>query len=195
MGMDIFRRENWDRWACGPYHKMDFRLDAEKDRWLLQYLLSHCARTQRVKEMARLGLDEVPAPPVNIDDPRDRDYAPYIMLREQVMREDDCRTLRAAMLDAPNAMMRRFAFCRLTGYSWPFVECDAYSYRTWDCGLKSEATRESIEVLCRELADANGPFARQAAQWLERLPKLSDDALAQRASGKTERRYDDDPKG
>lgn len=188
--MQIFRRENWDRWEYGPYHKADFRLDPEKDCWLLQYLLSHCARTQRKREMARLGLDALPAPPVNIDDPDDKDYAPYIMLREQVMREDDYWALRAAILDAPNGMMRRFAFCRLTGYSWPFVACDAYSYRTWDCGLKSGVTREDIKDLCRELVDAKTPFARQAEEWLERLPTFSDDDLARWASDRTERKHD-----
>lgn len=190
MGIEIYRRENWDRWEYGPYHKTDFRLDMEKDFWLLRHLLSRCARTQREKEMARLGLKALPAPPVNIDDPEDADYAPYIMLREQVMREDDYRALKAAMLDAPNAMMRRFAFCRLTGYCWPFVACDAYSYRTWDCGLKTGIAREDIEDLCRELVEGKGAFARQAAEWLERLPMFPDAELAEWASGRTERRFD-----
>ena len=140
--------------------------------------------------LMKFGLDKVPDPPVNIDDPGDTDYALYIVLREQVMREDDCFVLKTAVREAPNPMMRRFAFCRLTGCSWPFVECDAYSYRTWDCGLKTGLTREDIEELCREQVDADGPFARQAAEWLRRLPSFSEQELAQWASERTERKYD-----
>ena len=125
MGIKIYRRENWDRWESGPYTLMDFLLDPEKDRWLLQHMLSHCSDTPRSRIPKRFNLDQVPGPPVNVDDPGDEMYAPYIMLREQVMREDDWWALKAAALEAPNAMMRRFAFCRLTGYSWPGDECDA----------------------------------------------------------------------
>ena len=193
MGIKIYRRENWDRWESGPYTLMDFLLDPEKDRWLLQHMLSHCSDTPRSRIPKRFNLDQVPGPPVNVDDPGDEMYAPYIMLREQVMREDDWWALKAAALEAPNAMMRRFAFCRLTGYSWPGDECDAYSYRTWDCGLKSVVPREDIEDFCRELVASKGQFAVEAAEWLEKLPTFSDDVLAEWSAGKTERKYDSEP--
>lgn len=193
MGIKIFRRENWDRWESGPYTLMDFLLDPEKDRWLLQHMLSHCSDTPRSRIPKRFNLDQVPGPPVNVDDPGDEMYAPYIMLREQVMREDDWWALKAAALEAPNAMMRRFAFCRLTGYSWPGDECDAYSYRTWDCGLKSVVPREDIEDFCREMIASKGQFAVEAAEWLEKLPTFSDDVLAEWSAGKTERKYDSEP--
>lgn len=193
MGIQIYRRENWDRWGNGPYMLLDFLLDPEKDRLLLQYLLSHCSDTPRRRMLKRFDLQEVPEPPVNIDDPEDVEYAPYLMLREQVMREDDYWALKSAILEAPNAMMRRFAFCRLTGYSWPPSECDAYSYRTYACGLKSGVFREDIVDLCRELIDQNNRFRRRAAEWLERLPAFSDDELAEWTAEKTERRYDPEP--
>ena len=191
MGIKIFRRENWDRWESGPYTLMDFLLDPEKDRWLLQHMLSHGSDSPRSRIPKRFKLDQVPEPPVNVDDPEDEMYAPYIMLREQVMREDDWWALKAAALEAPDAMMRRFAFCRLTGYSWPGDECDAYSYRTWDCGLKSAVSREDIEDFCRELIASKGPFAVEAAEWLEKLPTFSDDELAEWSAGKTQEDLED----
>jgi len=109
------------------------------------------------------------------------------------MREDDWWVLKAAALEAPNGMMRRFAFCRLTGYSWPGDECDAYSYRTYDCGLKSVVSREDIEDFCCELAASEGQFAVEAAEWLEKLPTFSDDVLAEWSAGKTERKNDSEP--
>ena len=192
MGIDIFKRENWSRWEAGPYESADLRLDAEKDRELLRHILRHCTELQRRRLMIRHHIKEISAPPVNLDDESDADYAPYAVLREQVMREDDYWTLKAA-LEAPNAMMRRFAFCRLTGYRWPAAACDAYSYKTYDCGLKREVSREDIEDLCRELIDERSRFARRAAEWLERLPSFTDDELVEWAAGKTERRWDDDP--
>ena len=193
MGIEIFRRENWDRWESGPYNVVDFILDPEKDRWLIQYLLAHGSEVQRRRMMIKFGYDKPPAPPVNIDDPGDEAYAPYMLLREQVMREDDYWTLKTAILEAPDAMMRRFAFCRLTGFSWPSDACDAYSYRTYACGLKSQVSREDIEDLCRDLVYQNGRFARRAAEWLEKLPAITDGELAEWASGKTERKYDNEP--
>ncbi len=192
MGIDIFKRENWSRWEAGPYESADLRLDAEKDRELLRHILRHCTELQRRRLMIRHHIKEISAPPVNLDDESDADYAPYAVLREQVMREDDYWTLKAA-LEAPNAMMRRFAFCRLTGYRWPAAACDAYSYKTYDCGLKREVSREDIEDLCRELIDERSRFARRAAEWLERLPSFTDDELVEWAAGKTERKWDDDP--
>ncbi len=192
MGIDIFRKENWSRWRSGPFQTADFRLDAEKDRLLLGHILVHCTEPQRKRLMMKYRMKEIPAPPVNIDDAHDADYAPYMLLREQVMREDDYWTLKAA-LEAPDAMMRRFAFCRLTGYGWPPDACDAYSYQTYDCGLKRQVSREDIEDLCRELIAEKSRFARRAKEWLEKLPTYSDDDLATWASPRTERSWDNDP--
>lgn len=192
MGIDIFRKENWGRWRSGPFQTVDFRLDAEKDRLLIRHIINHCTALQQKRLMMKYRMQEVPALPVNIDDENDADYAPYMLLREQVMREDDYWTLKAA-LEAPDAMMRRFAFCRLTGYRWPPDACDAYSYRTYDCGLKSEVSREDIEDLCRELIAEKSRFARRAREWLEKLPSFTDDDLAKWASDRTERKWDDDP--
>lgn len=193
MGIKIYKKENRDRWEYGPYSLMDFRLDLEKDRWLVQYMLEHCSETQRRRWLTKYGLDRVPEPPVNVDDPQDGLYAPYLLLREQVMREDDYWTLKEAAFEAPDDRMRRFAFCRLTGYSWPPSECDAYSYRTYGCGLKGEVSREDIEDLCREMFERKGPFAAEAAGWLKALPAIGDDELAEWASGRTERRWDNEP--
>ena len=90
MAIEIYRRGDWDRWEYGDFHAIDIlRLDAEKDRWLLWYILSHISENRRRRLMARLRMDQLPEPPVNVDDRDDALYAPYIMLREQVMREED----------------------------------------------------------------------------------------------------------
>ena len=181
MGIRIFKRDNWSRWEDGFFGYGDFRkLDPEKDRLLLAYMLSRCDEGKRTRVTEKLGITEVPALPVNVDDEDDERYAPYLVMQEQVMREEDYWTLREAAFEAPGPM-RRFAFCRLTGYSWPPDECDAYSYRTYSCGLKSGLTREDIECFCREMIDNRGPFAAEAGEWLKKLPGVSDEELAARA--------------
>lgn len=190
MGIGIFKRENWQRWRTGPYGLSDFKLDPDRDRWLILYMLNHCDHRRLDYAKRRFRVDEVAPMPVNIDDEGDEDYAPYIVLNEQVMREEDYWTLKAAIFESPDNLMRRFAFCRLTGYSWPPSDCDAYSYRTYECGLKRGVLREDIEDLCRELIRNNGPFAPEARMWLKRLPSIGDDVITAWASGATERGWD-----
>ena len=189
MGIEIYKKEHWGRWEDGPFALSDFtRLDPEKDRLLLGYMLRRYRGSSLHVLFHRLELDGVPAPPEGGEG--DAEFERYGVLREQVMREDDYWTIKAA-LEAPNAMMRRFAFCRLTGFSWPEYHFGGHDWETYACGLKTQVSREDIEDLCRELVYENSRFARRAAAWLERLPTIADDTLAEWAK-KTERKWDRD---
>ena len=85
MAIEIYRRGDWDRWEYGDFHAIDIlRLDAEKDRWLLWYILSHISENRRRRLMARLRMDQLPEPPVNVDDRDDALYAPYTGERVRV---------------------------------------------------------------------------------------------------------------
>ena len=191
--MDIFREENWEKWERGDCFPANLvRLDSEKDRMLLMWLAVH--GRDRIRKYARhkLGISGDPEVPVNIDDDRDDQYFPYLVLKEQVMRESDYWVLKEAAFHAPKPMAR-FAFCRLTGCSWIPPECGAYSYRTYSCGLKRNVTREEIEDLCREMIERQGPFPLNAQRWLKELLGITDEELTAKASARTERSFDNEP--
>ena len=191
--MDIFREENWGKWEAGEFSFYEFRrLDEVKDRWLITWIAFHGRERIRKIVRERMGGPESLEEPVNIDDESDDQYFHYLVLREQVERESDYWVLKRAAFHAPKPMSR-FAFCRLTGCSWPPDPCDAYSYRTYSCGLKRDVTREDIEDLCREMIDQKGPFQKNAQRWLNELSGISDAELSEMASAKTERRFDREP--
>ena len=189
MGIMIYRDDSWSRAECGCISRGDIMgLDRKLDRWLIEYLILHASEQIAKRAMRKYGIDEMPEERINVDDPDDEIYRTYFVLREQAEREDDCDVLRDHAFRRRNDDMSRFAFCRLTGFSWPSDECDAYSYRTYCCGLKSDIFREDIEDLCREMTEQDGPFAAEAKEWLAKLPDISDETLDEWASAKTERR-------
>lgn len=193
--MRIFLEENWTRWEEKDFYSLSLLkppLDQEKDKLLLTYLAVYGKNRVPQYAMRKLGISEIPALPVNPEDPHDDQYAPYLVLREQVMRESDYWTLKKAAFHAPRPI-NKFAFCRLTGCSWISDGDYAYSYRTYNCGLKRDVSREDIEDLCREMINEKGPFQRNAAGWLEKLADISDEELSEMASERTERRFDSDP--
>ena len=191
--MEIFREENWEKWENGDFMLSDLAtLDREKDKMLLTWMAINGRKNIQKIALHKLELSEIPETPENIDDERDDRYFPYLVLEEQVMRESDYWVLKNAAFHAPKPM-GRFAFCRLTGCSWIPDECDAYSYRTYSCGLKQGVNREDIEDLCREMIDKKGPFPQNARRWLKRLPCISDSDLVEMAAGRTERSFDKEP--
>ena len=193
--MRPFLEENWRVWEEKDFYTLRLispNLDKDKDKLLLTYLAVYGKNSLQRYAMRRLGVKEIPELPVNPDDQYDEQYAPYLVLREQVMRESDYWVLKKAAFHAPKPMSK-FAFCRLTGCSWISDGDYAYSYRTYRCGLKRDVSREDIEDLCREMISKKGPFQRNAARWLERLADISDEELAEMAAERTERRFDSDP--
>ena len=147
--MRIFLEENWIRWEEKDFYSLSVlkpSLDQEKDKLLLTYLAVYGKNSVPRYAMRKLGISEIPEFPVNPDDQQDDQYAPYLVLREQVMRESDYWTLKKAAFHAPRPI-NKFAFCRLTGCSWISDGDHAYSYRTYSCGLKRDVSREDIEDL------------------------------------------------
>lgn len=193
MGIQIYRYGNWKKIDYLTTSLRDFSgLDREKDRELINYLILHAPKVAHEKLARRFGLEKVPVPRVNIEDKNDKVYPTYFLLREQVERETDYEVLReVAFSDCGDA--GSFAFCRLTGFSWPPDQCDAYSYRTFACGLKSGVTRKDIEDLCREMIEKNGHYAREAEEWLSVLPDITDEQLAEWQAGDTERKGYQEP--
>lgn len=151
MGVKIFRDDNWKRITGGDISRKDIiHLDGEKDRELIGYLIAHAPEPRRGSMIQyaaeEYGMDAYPEPRVNADDPEDDFFWEYVVLREQVVREEDREVLKAALQDSDRSVAA-FAFCRLTGHSFPPGECDAYSYRTFSCDIlpgMTAADREAI---------------------------------------------------
>ena len=146
MGIKLFRNDNWDRIRNG-----------DKDRELIGYMIAHAPEPRRRSMMqyavGKYGMDGFPKPRINTDDSEDTFFWEYAVLREQVVREEDREVLEAALHD-PDRSVAAFAFCRLTGYSFPPDECDAYSYRTFSCDIlpgMTDAYREAIWDCCISL--------------------------------------------
>ncbi|MBR2806377.1 MAG: hypothetical protein IKE18_06310 [Oscillospiraceae bacterium] len=171
MGVKVFRGDNWARIQSGAISLRDIMcLDKEEDIELIGYLLRHASREYRasVFEYAaeKYGICEIPKAEMNTDDPDDPYYEEYIVLREQVVREEDFDVLKKTAVHGSDYCMAAFAFCRLTGYSFPSSECDAYSYRTFGCGILSGMTGESISGICLEVIGERGLLADAAEKYL-----------------------------
>ena len=171
MGIKIFRDDNWNNIKNGVIFRRDIRgLDGEKDRELIRYLLLR-APLRRGRSMLRYagkkyGMNEMPEPRRNIDDPDDARYEAYFVLREQVGREEDPEILKEAAFHSSDHDMAAFAFCRLTGYSFSPDDCDAYSYRTFSCGVMPGMTEEDIQEFYRVMIEKEGPFKDAAEECL-----------------------------
>ena len=171
MGVRIFENDNWNRIQNGIISRKDItRLDGEKDRELIAYLIAHAPETCRGSMMKyaaeNYGMEKLPARRINTDDPEDPFFWEYAVLREQAEREDDRELLKAAVLHSADHGVSAFAFCRLTGYTFPPGECDAYSYRTFACGRIPGMTAESVREFCRMIAERGGPFQDAAEECL-----------------------------
>ena len=88
--MRIFLEDNWSKWEYRDFYSLSQLLpspDPQKDRWLLSYLAVYGRTNIQKYAMRRLGITEIPVLPVNPDDEDEDQYAPYLVLREQDMRE------------------------------------------------------------------------------------------------------------
>ena len=144
-------------------------LDLKEDRCYLEYMVQYALGPHRKRLMKKLGISELPEKTRNPEDPSDRDYEQYFVLEEQVAREPDAEILKEAAYEA-STQMAKFAFCRLTKYSYPSPWNDAYSYRTYECGWKEGMTTEDVIEFCREMITVQGPFVREAEEILADPP-------------------------
>ena len=171
MGVKIFRDDNWHRITNGVISRKDImHLDGEKDRELIGYLIAHAPKPCRDSMMEyaaeKYSMDGEAEPRINIDDPEDTFFWEYAVLREQVMREENREALRSAAINCSDYGVAAFAFCRLTGYSFPPNECDAYSYRTYFCDILPGTAPWMITELCRKMIEEGGRFADVAKECL-----------------------------
>ena len=171
MGVKIFRDDNRKRVKNRAVSRKDImNLDKEKDRELIGYLIAHASgpcHSSMIKYVTeKYGMDELPAPLINIDDLEDIFFWEYAVLHEQVLREEDRDALIAAALHGLDRSVSAFAFCRLTGYSFPVNECDVYSYRTFDCGIMPGMTEDDIREFCEMVIEEEGPLKDVAKEYL-----------------------------
>ena len=194
IGIKIFREDNWDRWMEDDFIRTDTRrLNRRKDRYLLEYMAVYGNPDVSKWAMKALGVSEVPDSigGIGCAYSEDKIYQRHFVEHEQVMRETDYWALEKAAYEAPYELAWP-AFCRITGISCldpPVIDI----YNPGPYGLKSNMSREDIEQLCREMIERNGQFAYEAKDWLEKLPEISDEMLAEWAAPKTERSWDSDP--
>ena len=114
----IFHPDNWNDWDTPFPNVQEIRkLDPAEDKNYLEYLIQHAYGSRQKTLMKKLGLSELPERRVNPEIPEDDQYEEYYVLREQVAREPDAEVLKEAAYEAPT-QMARFAFCRLTKYSY-----------------------------------------------------------------------------
>ena len=188
MGIKLYQNSDWVFIEdIIPSVRDIMGLDRQLDRELINYLFLRAPKKLQGQMARKYKLLEMPEERINPEDAGDEIYRTYFLFKEQVRREPDRESLRHAAFHA-SGNAGKFAFCRLTGYSWPSPWCDAYSYRTYSCGLKSDILREDIEDFCREMIEKKGPFSAQAQEWLAKLPEISDEKLDAWASGNTERK-------
>ena len=175
MGVKVFRKDNWARIRNGVISRKDLmNLDEEKDRELIGYLAAHApeplCRDMLKYASEKYKTNEMPGPCRNTDDADDPYYEEYFVLLEQVGREEDQDVLTDAALHSPDHDLAAFAFCRLTGYSFPASDCDAYSYRTFRCGILPGMTEEDIREFCQRMIREGGLF-KDAAEVCLRYQK------------------------
>ena len=149
-------------------------LDPIEDRRYLEYMVQYALGWRKKKIMKKLGISELPEKRENMEDRSDPDYTEYFVLEEQVAREPDAEVLKEAVYEA-STQMAKFAFCYLTKYSYFSPWCDAYSYRTYNCGWKEGMTTEDVVEFCREMIAVQGPFVREAEEILADPPRDHND--------------------
>jgi hypothetical protein len=187
MSIRVFRKSKWRDLEQGYLLFSDcVGLDPVLDRLLIERVAGKLVRRIRDDNSERwmsvflrkYGFSKAP---------EERDDR--LVLREQVVRENDKEVLKEAAFRNRKHDVGRFAFCRLTGYNLDFPESDGSDRddNPYSCGLKSDMIREDIEEFCREMIEKEGPFAEEARQWLARLPEIDDDTLDRWAEGRTER--------
>ena len=84
--------------------------------------------------------------------------------------EDDISYLRKIVSGQRN-MASKFAFSRLTGYTFPVPENDSYSYKRYATGVARGLTFEDVKRFCQEMIDESGTFAKEAEIYINRIPR------------------------
>ena len=134
--------------------------DPEKDRIYLNYFVYRTGSGRAYEHALKLLGGE--PDPWFLEDP---DYWTECGRTEC---EQDIGHLRETAF-SDRSMASCFAFCRLTGYSFPPPECDAYSHRIYSCEPVEGMNPEMIREFCGEMIEKEGPFAEEAKEVLKKL--------------------------
>lgn len=159
-GYKLFEPHIRDTWTAeNAYMIFEIRdimkLHPSCDRLLLENLARH---SDRLYQRAALGRLEASEPPVPACEPEEERYR---ILMEQVQRIQSPNYLEETA-SGKRDDAGRAAFCRLTGYAFR-----KEGTHTFACRQTEEATPDGVRSFCRRMAKENGPFAEEAAEWLE----------------------------
>ena len=109
------------------------KLDPKEDRRLLEAIARYGQGTLKKAALKRLGIKES-SEEETADGFRDE---LYFILQEQIQRVRSISVLKEAIRSG-SLMHALFAFCRLSGCSFPSLDNDALSHRTYACGCFEE---------------------------------------------------------
>ncbi len=70
------------------------------------------------------------------------------------------------------SMDAMFAFCRLTGFSFPPPANDYFSHRTFDTGIAEGLTFADRIRFCQMMIDEVGPFYAEASDYIMKIPRF-----------------------
>lgn len=171
----LYEREHWGNddpeRLCFLYPALEIlrrRIDPGANRLVLALIARYGTDRQKKAICTVLGTEdaEAYAEKVIADCTSDGIFdAEYLLAEEQIRLVDDAEHLKAAAYEA-GYYKSRFAFCRLTGYSFPSPENDAYSHRTFRCERLAAFADEDVRTFCEEMIQRRGPFAEEAAEIL-----------------------------
>ena len=134
------------------------KLDPSADRLLMENLARHIGGFHQKYLLEKLGISEPPEPGFTPDEER------YRILREQVQRISSPEFLEEVAFGGRDDA-GCFTFCRLTGYA--FREDGT---RSFACGQTENASRKESRAFCERMAKENGPFAKEAVEYLHSFP-------------------------
>ena len=160
MNNYIITRKDFDKLSSVAVRRSD--PDIHADRIFLNYFVYQRESGKAVEEaLEKLGgeLDSW-----FLDDP---DYWTQYGRFEN---EDDIPYLREKAFGQRN-MESKFAFSRLTGYTFPVSENDSYSYKRYNTGIARGLSCDAVKDICREMIDGSGTFAKEAEIYINQIPR------------------------
>jgi hypothetical protein len=84
--------------------------------------------------------------------------------------EDDIEYLRKLVF-GERTIASKFAFSRLTGYTFPAPANDSYSYKRYNAGIARGLTHKDVEELCQKMIDDSGTFKQEAGEYINKIPR------------------------
>lgn len=156
----IITRKDYDKLSSVAVRRAD--PDIHADRIFLNYFVYQRESGKAVEEaLQKLG-GELDSWFLN-----DTDYWTQYGRFEN---EHDISYLRKLAFGQRN-MASKFAFSRLTGYTFPAPENDTYSYKRYNTGIARGLSSEDVKGLCQEMIDKSGSFSKEAGIYINQVPR------------------------